>query len=777
LRPRRLVLALALCALAALPALADGLPEPARLVVRALDWNGHPVAGATVQLAVQPEKEDAPDAQVWTAETSASGRARLSGLPAGEQLWLVVERSGLVAEARAVVLRPGERRRLRVELGPGGLASGRVVDEEGRPVDGAEVQLESEAFGRFPSYLPAIVRAQAFRTARTDGAGRFQLRDLPKGDLEIEILHPAYLPFSEGSPIQRQRDLGDLLVRRGATLTGRVTDPSGQPVPGVAVWIAPTNSAALGMGQEPATRTGPDGSFSIPNLRQDDYMLSLCSRGTLDESTSVTLLDEPLELTVRPAATLQGRVLAPDGRPAAGAEVMALQVTRWEPLEPDFSPCPQSNWDGWIPGEYYSTPDRARAVTDGEGHFTAGPLEGGWYDLLVLTSGMDGYLEALRVEPGQALAGLEVATEPEEVDDDSADEAPETTKEPGEDAAEPEPALALLGGRVVGPQGRPIAGALVQGDPGQTWTDAAGRFELRIADGKESHLDVSKPGFATVQMSVTPAGSPVEIRLRAGVTLLGRVLNLIPEDRHPVLVFFHWPGSGEYGPMVRAQADGTFRAENLPPETLNVYVQTGERTLNAEIELAPGNTEVRADFELPPVTLVSGRALDDLGNPVGRARVFAQDSKFNSRDTDSRADGSFALYLDPGRYTISADRDGFSRVSQEVEVADLPVGGLELRLSTPKTLHGHLLGLAPGERVRLELRRPGSGTSRPALADLDRFQITDVEEGAWEIEAEAWIGEWSTKTSSKILQTFEIPPGTQDMELDLDLGAAPEKEP
>jgi hypothetical protein len=172
-------------------------------------------------------------------------------------------------------------------------------------------------------------------------------------------------------------------------------------------------------------------------------------------------------------------------------------------VEPGNSPCPQSNWDDWIPGEYYFSPDRARAITDGEGRFTAGPLEGGWYEVLVLTSGMDGYLEGLRVEPGQALAGLEIATEPEEVDE-PADEDPEdepAEEESEEDAAEPKPVLALVRGRVTGPEGRPVEAARLQSDYDQTWTDAAGRFE---AAGRR-------------RRRVPPRRPQTRLRIRSGV--------------------------------------------------------------------------------------------------------------------------------------------------------------------------------------------------------------------------------------------------------------------
>lgn len=556
--------------------------ETGHLVVHAVDSTGQPVAGATVQVAVKPEEMDAPDEKVWAAETSTAGKARLSGLPTGERLWLLVAREGLVPEARSVVLRSSERRRLQVVLGPGGVSSGRAVDEEGRPVAGAEILLESEAFGRYPEYLPAFVRARAMPRARTDGSGRFQFHDLPQGDLELRIQHPSYLAFSDGSPIQRRPDLGELRLRRGTTLNGRVIDPEGLPVPGIAVWIRPSGSLYF-VGEPPATTTGPDGSFSIPNLPPQTHQLHACGRDTFEASTGVELLDEPIELTLRPAAT--------------------------EHRGSGDSPCEQ------------------------------------------------------------------------------AAERPGTPKDEEEqEESEPAPGLVPLRGRVLGPGGRPIEGALVHGAHDETWSDSSGRFELRAVAGEPGKIDVLKPGFAASAESVVPGKAPVDIRMRAGVTLNGRVLNLIPEDRAPVFVFVSPKADidNDRLTVLRARPDGTFRIENAPPEPLSIQARTGDREIDTELELVPGNTEVRVEIALPPVFLVSGRVLDELGRPIARAYVNAMTRSFDSVSTDSRADGSFTLHLTEGKFRVYASRRGSFDVSQQgevqVEVAGQPVTGLEIRL-------------------------------------------------------------------------------------------------
>jgi hypothetical protein len=455
-------------------------------------------------------------------------------------------------------------------------------------------------------------------------------------------------------------------------------------------------------------------------------------------------------------------VLAPDGRPAAGAEVRVL-LEAPVAFERPTSPCPKSNWDRWDPDDSSSGPFVARTVTDGEGHFTASPLQGGWFSARALAPGMKGTLDHLRVEPGEVLAGVVIATETASPEDGK-------SKWPRQDRPELEPALALLRGRVAGSRGRPVAGALLDSGHGQAWTDAAGGFEIRVTADEEVCLDVSRPGFASIQTCVHPEGVPVEISLPEGVTLLGRVLNLNPEDPSPVLVYLRSESSSyDFFHPVQARADGTFRAGNLPPEQIDVEVWAGEQSLRAEIDLAPGDTEVRADFELPPVVPVSGRILDDLGGPVAQADVVAV-AKYDQFLTNSRADGSFVLYLSPGSYEIYAAAPGkLALGKQDLKVADAPVEGLDFLLKSSRVLHGRLLGLIPGESVQLVLSRPGEANDHTD-SELDQFQFENVEPGEWTIKAETWLQ--GSGTHRVVRQTFEILPEDTEPQLELSLADA-----
>ncbi len=729
----------------------EPVAEAARLTFRAVDSTGRPVGGARVRVAAEPEaleKRHVLD-EVWTKTTSDQGRARFAALPAERRLWCLVERPGLVPVARSAILQPGEQRTFRVVLRPGGMSTGRVVDEAGRPVAGAEVRLRIEAFGR---HLPF---GNDFQYARSDDRGLFRYRDLPEGDLHIRIDHPSYL-FEEYRPaLRRSRDLGTFELRRGPTLTGRVTDPQGHPVSGLSLWTAPFDHGEHPyLSDVPDATTGPDGSFSIPNRPEPAYRIYVCGPGHVAEPAIVWATDRPVELTVRPAGTVHGRVLDPEGRPLAGAAVQALQVQPFFPPKAVFSPCPRVTWQTREDYTYFG-PGEARALTDAEGRFSAGPLQGGWYDLLVRAPGAAADVYRLRVEPGQALTGVEIETQPQARTVPAAKRRVFTkTPQPRE--------LPILRGRVVGPRGSPIADVLITGFYDETWSARDGSFELpHPRDIPE--IQVTKPGFATARMDLKPGSAPVEIRLQTGTVVEGRVRGLSAADRDRVSLSFYPDNGDPYEATV--QPDGSFRIDRVPAGSLWAVLRAGPRKLETSIDLEPGQARAWLDLELPAWSSVSGRVLDPLGHPVARAKVSVE-KDVQWRTTETRADGSFSLLLPEGRVRMSVEHEDFHEEIRNVEIAGSGVEGMEFRLDPlpAATLHGRLLGLAPGEWATVRVNAVGErDTGRPAEVELDRYRLRHLGAGLWEIEV--WVK--GAVTDRQLFQAIEVKPDRTDVELDL----------
>src|SRR5262249_24333958 len=109
------------------------------------------------------------------------------------------------------------------------------------------------------------------------------------------------------------------------------------------------------------------------------------------------------------------------------------------------------------------------------------------------------------------------------------------------------PRLASRSGRILDPNGQPVAGARVEAiaapEPGdvrslmdppraRTETDAAGRYTVKVPPARDCGIRVWS-GQGAVARLVVPAGGeiPAELQLERGATVRGRLLN---RDGRPV---------------------------------------------------------------------------------------------------------------------------------------------------------------------------------------------------------------------------------------------------
>ncbi len=154
-----------------------------------------------------------PGPGVYVVEASADGYAITKSQPASSETDLNKE--------------------LRVKLSRGLSLAGRVVDEAGRPINGATVVAQSQL-----KWLPVSVTKLPSRAGVATAEGRFQFDHLNPGKETIRVLHPDYvfaevrdLELKEGGP---QTPL-TLTMKHGGTVRGRVFDQSGRPAAGVSL--------------------------------------------------------------------------------------------------------------------------------------------------------------------------------------------------------------------------------------------------------------------------------------------------------------------------------------------------------------------------------------------------------------------------------------------------------------------------------------------------------------------------------------------------------------
>jgi hypothetical protein len=166
--------------------------------------------------------------------------------------------------------------------------AGRVVDESGRPMAGVPVSAIPLVGGKddvvvVPGALPLAAEAAELpvgnllhpggaRSAGTDRAGHFLIAGLSPGKARIEIRHADKLPLRKEPVLLGPgdtRDLGDLIVLAGATLSGKVLGGDAG-IEGALVEARPA-----GKPTHPAVRATADakGDFVL-RLPRGDYWLT-----------------------------------------------------------------------------------------------------------------------------------------------------------------------------------------------------------------------------------------------------------------------------------------------------------------------------------------------------------------------------------------------------------------------------------------------------------------------------------------------------------------------
>jgi protocatechuate 3,4-dioxygenase beta subunit len=138
-----------------------------------------------------------------------------------------------------------------LEAVPGTPLTGSVVDDAGRPVEGARVELRAAPRTR--------------REVRTDASGTFRFESAPRGALSLtaraEGLVPARVTIEADGAAPR------LTLGRGLVSTGAIVDADGAPVAGR--WLDFVIDGENHLRRE--ARTDEEGRFRVDGLADREY--------------------------------------------------------------------------------------------------------------------------------------------------------------------------------------------------------------------------------------------------------------------------------------------------------------------------------------------------------------------------------------------------------------------------------------------------------------------------------------------------------------------------
>lgn len=213
--------------------------------------------------------------------------------------------------------------------------------------------------------------------------GTFDVQWAPPGPFRLWLRRDGVV----GGPVEgtlapgEARDLGDIPLRAGTPLAGRVLGPDRRPLAGVTVSLGGSLAGWVRLETHDgvqSTVTAADGSFSLGVRPPVPFTLTVS--GAACVPTAATLdpaAPAPLQVIVPRGGLLRGRVRAADGLPAAGATVLAAPAEGGEPrpLPADH----RGRFEARVPAGVYQVVIRCAGADSPAG--TARVEEGGAADL------------------------------------------------------------------------------------------------------------------------------------------------------------------------------------------------------------------------------------------------------------------------------------------------------------------------------------------------------------------------------------------------------------
>lgn len=253
--------------------------------------------------------------------TDANGVVRIPAFRSGP-IEVRADRAGQVS----AIVRRGQETRVTLRITAGIDIEGLVEDDTGAPVPDAQIWLTRDPSGTWRS--GRVV-------ARSDAAGRFQLRDVPPAQ-SIGAIAAGRAPSAFADLELMDTGASPVwvvlrLVAPGGRLVGTVVDHLGGPVVGAQIAIGETDPPVRSLTEDPRSPrteiTDEAGRFVCEGLAPGDHPVEVWAAGRpgwRGRTTITAAATTELEIRLAPGATITGNVRDTAGKPLRDVLVMAL---------------------------------------------------------------------------------------------------------------------------------------------------------------------------------------------------------------------------------------------------------------------------------------------------------------------------------------------------------------------------------------------------------------------------------------------------------------------
>ena len=286
---------------------------------KVLGPDGKPFVGARLEIGRKGELPEGAD-PYWTpprnVSSSSDGSFAVPGLLAGTYT-LVAAAEGC-ADSELVEGEAGGPA-VTLRLAPAFSIAGTVRARQGAGLAGVRVRAKREG-------KPGDEGWDSSTSTSRDG--RFEIRDLPAGNYEIVAEagwgggadRPNLVPVTMKGVVAGTKDLL-VEVEEGLKIAGTVLKPDGTPVP--EGWVSASRIQAPGETGSGPNANGPiiEGKFELVGLTPGKYRIWVGGQNLSGKQVTAEAGDDSVKIQFGEGGSIAGRVLKPDGTPAAGGWV------------------------------------------------------------------------------------------------------------------------------------------------------------------------------------------------------------------------------------------------------------------------------------------------------------------------------------------------------------------------------------------------------------------------------------------------------------------------
>jgi thiol-disulfide isomerase/thioredoxin/protocatechuate 3,4-dioxygenase beta subunit len=594
--------------------------------------------------------------------TDAEGRFEVIGLPGDrDSLYPTVTHPDFVAmDGFSLPLDEDGITKVEWRLETGAVIAGRITaKEDGRPLSGIIVTAGNDRFGSNRVNPEAI----------TDEEGNYRLKGINAGPALLHVMDDSFAPAMQ--QVNASMDgiaKADFVLEAGQPITGRVTDPDGNPVAGVTLVVDTWNNARM---LDRRVATNPNGEFRFENMPSTPAEIHILKQNYVSKRDLQAVGGEHYDITLLPVVEHTVRVRLAD-RDAAPAEVVLQKGYQWQGRD-DVHWRDVETYDN--DAKYDPVAGLVRIRVDepsNDAKLTWRLRVAGYRDAVIDNPEFGATPQALEVvlEKVQSVAGKVVRAE---------------TGEPLEGVM-----VAL-----VNKQDRLRMDHYVEFESSfravdeftgvKTTSAADGSFELpTVPEGTEA-IDVllfrRGEGFHYISDARSLLGHGT---LELPLPKAGRVEGRITVAGEPVAgseIHLAWIGSEDnydfpfgFGGQTTTDAEGRFRYSGLGPGRYRLSrVRSFKNPLGGgsmssylsgeEILVLPGET-VTHDVNQPAGHTLTGTVVDPNGKPRGNCMISVSEANVPTGRIDavmSDAEGRFTIpHLQPGTYSLRAEQYEFA---------------------------------------------------------------------------------------------------------------------